>query len=627
MDENGKLSPTFTRRAFIVLGAQAGVFGVLAGRLGWLQLWKGDDYRSQAESNRVNNIMIVPSRGEIVDKFGVPLAISAVNYTVVVVPEQAKDLNAVLETIRREIGLEDRLIKRTLKTARQSPPYAPVPIRSNLTWEQVARLELMHHRLPGVTITADKTRSYLLGEPTAHVIGYVAKVNKAEQQNATDPLLRVPEYRIGKSGMERGFESQLRGTPGRREVEVNVTGREVRVLHETPSKDGDKLVLTLDATLQQLVQDRLAMHQSAAAVVMDVHTGDVLACASHPSFDPNLFVTGLPPDIWDVWNNDPARPMNNKVLVGQYPPGSTFKMVTAMAALEAGVIDAHSTAFCPGYMEFGNHRFHCWKKEGHGTVNVIQALAQSCDTFFYKIANQVGIDKISEMANRLGLGQIYDVGIIEQKAGLLPTQAWKKKELGASWQQGETIVASIGQGYMLATPLQLAIMASRLVNGGKAVVPRMVQQIGSIKVKTPVFPSLNLNPAHLQMMKDGMDMVVLDPRGTAHGSRILEDGFAMGGKTGTSQVKRITAAERARGVRRQGDLPWHLRHHALFVGYAPAPNPRFACAVIVEHGESGSGAAAPVARDIMLAVQERAAGRTPSWTPAMQSDAPDGGVG
>ncbi len=627
MDDKGGLSATFTRRAFIVLAAQTAFFGVLAGRLGWLQLVQGDAYRNQAESNRVNNIMVVPSRGEIVDKFGVPLAISAMNYTAVVVPEQAKDLPKVLNTIRDEIGLEDRLMKRALRTAKQSPPYAPVPIRTNLTWEQVARLELMHHRLPGVTITADKTRSYLLAQPTAHVIGYVAKVNKAEQATATDPLLRVPEYRIGKSGLERGYEAQLRGVPGRREVEVNVTGREVRVLQETPSQDGDRLTLTLDATLQQLVQDRLAQHQSAAAVVMDVHTGDVLACASHPSFDPNLFVTGLPPDIWDVWNNDPARPMNNKVLVGQYPPGSTFKMVTAMAALDAGVIDVNTHAFCPGYMEFGNHRFHCWKKEGHGSVNLFLALAQSCDTFFYKLANQVGIDKISEMANRLGLGQMYDIGILEQKTGLLPTKDWKKKALGSSWQQGETIVASIGQGYILATPLQLAVMGARLVNGGKAVVPRLVQQIGNQKLKVPEFPSLNLNPEHLQMVKQGMDMVVLDPRGTAHGARIMEDGFAMGGKTGTSQVKRITMAERASGVRRQGDLPWHLRHHALFVGYAPAPNPRFACAVIVEHGESGAGAAAPVARDIMQAVQERAAGRTPTWTPEPLGDAASGGVG
>lgn len=627
MEDKSGLSATFTRRAFVVLAAQTAFFGLLAGRLGWLQLVEGDDYRNQAESNRVNNIMVVPSRGEIVDKFGVPLAISAMNYSVVVVPEQAKDLPKVLNTIRSEIGLEDRLIKRALRTARQSPPYAPVPIRTNLTWEQVARLELMRHRLPGVTITADKTRSYLLSQPTAHVIGYVAKVNKAEQERASDPLLRVPEYRIGKSGLERGYEDRLRGTPGRREVEVNVTGREVRVLQETASVDGDKLTLTLDATLQQLVQDRLAQHQSAAAVVMDVHNGDILACASHPSFDPNLFVTGLPPDIWDVWNNDPARPMNNKVLVGQYPPGSTFKMVTALAALEAGIIDKNTHAFCPGFMEFGNHRFHCWKKEGHGSVDVFQALAQSCDTFFYKIANAVGIDKISEMAARLGLGQSYDIGIVEQKPGLLPTKAWKKKALGTSWQQGETIVASIGQGYILATPLQLAVMAARLVNGGKAVVPRLVQQIGTQKLKVPDFPSINLNPDHVQMMKTGMDMVVLDPRGTAHGSRILEEGFAMGGKTGTSQVKRITAAERARGVRRQSDLPWHLRHHALFVGYAPAPNPRFACAVIVEHGESGSGAAAPVARDIMLATQERAAGRTPSWTPTAPTENVGGGTG
>jgi penicillin-binding protein 2 len=611
MDDSAKLQHIFTRRAFMVMLAQGAVFGGLAARLGWLQLVQGDDYRSQAESNRINNVMLVPTRGEIVDRFGVPLAISTINYTAVVVPEQAEDLEKVLNTIRDEIGLEDRLIKRTLKTAAQSPKYAPVPVRSNLGWEQVARLELMHHKLPGVSITADKTRFYPLKEPTAHLVGYVGKVNKAEQEGKVEPLLRVPDYRIGKSGIERAFEDNLRGHPGRKEVEVNVTGREVRMLREIPSKDGAKLTLTIDATLQQLVQERLSEHQSAAAIVMDIHNGDVVACASNPSFDPNLFVTGLPPEIWDSWSNDPAKPMNNKVIVGQYPPGSTFKMVTALAAMEAGVVDENFFVSCPGFMDMGSHRFHCWKKEGHGSVNVFMALAQSCDTFFYKVANQVGIDKIADMARRLGMGKPVGIGLLEEKPGLIPDKAWKKKELGASWQGGETVVASIGQGYILTTPLQLAVMTARLVTG-KAVVPRLIHQIGEQVLPNPAFAQLNIDPAHLKMVTTGMEMVTQE-RGTAYGSRIIQPEYAMAGKTGTSQVRRISKADRARGVK-QEDLLWQHRHHALFVGYAPVHAPRYACAVIVEHGASGSGAAAPVARDIMLSVQERADGKTPSWT-------------
>jgi penicillin-binding protein 2 len=322
-------------------------------------------------------------------------------------------------------------------------------------------------------------------------------------------------------------------------------------------------------------------------------------------------VTGLPPEIWDSWSNDPAKPMNNKVIVGQYPPGSTFKMVTALAAMEAGVVDENFFVSCPGFMDMGSHRFHCWKKEGHGSVNVFMALAQSCDTFFYKVANQVGIDKIADMARRLGMGKPVGIGLLEEKPGLIPDKAWKKKELGASWQGGETVVASIGQGYILTTPLQLAVMTARLVTG-KAVVPRLIHQIGEQVLPNPAFAQLNIDPAHLKMVTTGMEMVTQE-RGTAYGSRIIQPEYAMAGKTGTSQVRRISKADRARGVK-QEDLLWQHRHHALFVGYAPVHAPRYACAVIVEHGASGSGAAAPVARDIMLSVQERADGKTPSWT-------------
>jgi penicillin-binding protein 2 len=593
---------SFTRRAFVIGGVQGLALAALGLRLSWLQVVEGEKYRTLAENNRINVKILPPSRGQIVDRFGVPLATNLQNFQVLVTPEQVESLEKTLRDLQSYIAIDESSIKKALRYAKRNPKYVPVEVRDKLNWDEVSHVELNLAKLPGVSIQAGDFRSYPYKEATGHIVGYVGRVS--EQDMNGDPLLSMPGFQVGKSGVEKKYEQQLQGNPGKAEVEVNVHGRAVRELGRTASIQGSRLILSIDAEYQRFVQQRLSTERSAAAIVMDAVTGAVYALANHPSFDPNTFAGGISAMDWEQLRDDPANPLNNKVIGGLYPPGSTFKVCTALAGLEAGIINEHTTAFCPGHYDFGNTRFHCWKAGGHGTVNVVRALAESCDTYFYKMSTAVGIDRIAEMARRLGIGSNLDFDLPETKAGIVPDTAWKKKQVDKTWHQGETINASIGQGYMLASPLQLAIMTARIVNGGKAVKPWLAGYAGDKQIYKINEESLGLNPRHLELVRKGMEAVLL-PGGTAVASRIKEEGMEMGGKTGTSQVKRITKAERAAGLRRQEDFPWHLRHHALFIGYAPVGNPRYVCAVIVEHGGSGSGAAAPIAHDIMLEVQKR----------------------
>ncbi len=596
MDDDALIGLRLTRRSLVV-GAGAGlIFTTLAGRLAWLQVVQGNKYRMLAESNRINVKILPPLRGQILDRFGVPLADNTRNFRVVVTPEQAKPLTQTMARLAEKLGLRDDEIARVLKEARHAPSFATIEVRDYLTWEQVATVEVNLPNLPGVAIEEGWARLYPFAESTAHIVGYVGA--PAKEDGADNPLLRVPGFRVGKSGMEKALESELRGIAGDQQVEVNVVGREVRELSRHAPENGDRLTLSIDAELQQQLQDRLAQERSASAVIMDVTTGAVYALASHPSFDPNQFSRQLTTGLWQELLNDETKPLSNKAVSGQYPPGSTFKMVTAMAALEAGIINEHTSVFCPGHYNFGSMKFHCWKPEGHGTVNVVRALQHSCDVFFYEIGNRVGIDRIAQMAHRLGLGERLGIELAEEQPGLVPDRDWKRKKMKEKWLPGETINASIGQGYMLATPLQLATMVSRLTNGGRAVKPWLVGMADDHVVHDGKYPDLGLDPAHLKLVMDGMWRVVNEPGGTAYGSRLKLPDATMGGKTGTSQVRRITAAMRAAGVRNE-TLPWKHRHHALFVGYAPTENPRYAIGVIVEHGVGGSKAAAPVARDLL----------------------------
>jgi len=592
---------TFTRRAFLVGGIQASLLGVLGGRLAWLQISQGQKYRVLSDQNRINVKIKAPERGQIVDRFGVPVATNERDYRLVMVPEQAGDLMKSLETLREYIAINDETIEKTIKRAKRTSAYMPVEITNNLRWEDVARVEVNITDLPGVAVETGEKRVYPYGKALAHLVGYTASVNEKDIEKDDNPVLKLPGFKIGKTGIERKFDLLMRGEAGNAQVEVNVLGREVRELDAQASKNGQRVELTLDSKLQTFVYNRLSTEKSASAVIMDVHTGAVYALASYPTYDPNIMSNGIPQTLWDELMAVPGSPMTNKAVSGQYPPASTFKMITALAGLEAGLTNSRRRIRCKGYYEFKTDRFHCWKGWGHGNLNLEQALAQSCDVYFYELAVEVGIEKIAAMARKFGLGELSGIELIEDRSGLMPDKKWKQGKYGKFWTPGNTINASIGQGYTLTTPLQLAVMTARMVNGGYAVRPHVIMQ-NDIK-----FPALGVNPKHIAQIQQGMNAVVNSEKGTAKKSRIIEDGMQMAGKTGTAQVQRITMAQRRAGIKNE-DLEWKRRHHALFCGYAPVHNPRYACSVVVEHGVGGSKAAAPIARDLLYEVQKRGAG-------------------
>lgn len=609
---------SFTRRALFIGAMQGALLSLMVARLGWLQLSEGQRYKTLADKNRINIKLLPPSRGLILDRQGQPLAVNTQNFRAILIPEQTEDMKASLKRLKGLIALTDKEIEGTIERASKSAKFLKVEIKDNLTWEEVATIEVNLPDLPGISIDVGEVRDYPDGLPMAHLIGYVGAFSKGVVDE--DPLLTLPGFKVGKTALEKTYDSALRGLAGASEVEVNVLGREVRELRNKPAVKGKALVLTVDSTLQNFTQARIAMERSASAVVMNPKTGEVYALASHPSFDPNVFARGIPTDLWEELLNDPGHALTNKAIAGQYPPGSTFKMVTALAGLEAGKISQHTKHYCPGFFNFGNAKFHCWKKEGHGSVNVVRALAESCDTFFYEIANDIGIDRIAEMGRKLGMGDKLGFELAEERPGLMPDKNWKRRELGQSWHPGETIVAAIGQGYVQTTPLQLAVMTSRLVNGGFAVEPWVAGYVGDERQHPATWASLGVQKENLDLVLQGMYEVVNTPKGTALGSRITIAGQEMGGKTGTAQVRRITRAQRDAGVKNE-DLPWQDRHHALFVGYAPVVDPHYVCSVVVEHGVGGSKVAAPIAKDLLMEAQRLALANIPLQAQAAEKKA------
>ncbi|MEQ8509261.1 MAG: penicillin-binding protein 2 [Rhodospirillaceae bacterium] len=592
----------FNRRAVVLGGGQALLISALVGRMYYLQVVEADRYRMLAEENRINLRLLPPPRGRVVDRFGVPLALNRQNFRVLVVSEQTRDLAATLDALADVIELSEYDRDRVQREVRRRRSFVPVTVRENLNWEDMARIQVNAPDLPGVIVDEGLARHYPQVQTAAHVLGYVSSVD--EDDLTGDPLLQLPGFRIGKAGMEQKFDLALRGVGGNSQVEVNALGRVIRELERKEGEAGEDLVLTLDERLQRFAAERLGA-ESAASVVMDIHTGEVLLMASTPSFDPNAFNRGLTQREWNALSGDPRAPMTNKAISGQYSPGSTFKMVVALAALEQGAITPEQTVYCRGHTNLGSRRFHCWEKRGHGNMDMVQAIAQSCDVYFYEVARRIGVDRIAEMARRFGLGAATDVGLPGERPGLIPTEAWKRATRGEPWHQGETFNVGIGQGAVLTTPMQLAVMSARLATG-LAVEPVLTRQImagkSMMKRPTTAFASLNINPAHLAVARRGMFEVLNGPRGTARASKLKLDGVQMSGKTGTTQVKRITMAQRDAGLPDKDEIPWNERTHALFVAYAPEDSPRYALSVIVEHGGGGSAVAAPIARDIMTEV-------------------------
>ncbi len=589
-----------TRRALLLGGAQAAFIAVLGARLRYMQVEEAEAYRLLAEENRINMRLIPPTRGLILDRNGRLIAGNEQNYRVVITREDAGDVEAVLARLASIIPLSPESLERTRKEMDRRSAFVPIVVADWLRWEDLAVVAVNAPALPGVTPEVGLSRHYPLIGDFAHVVGYVGPVSETDLAalENPDPLLEIPKFQIGKIGVERWMEDELRGRAGTKQIEVNAVGRVMRELDRQEGVAGADIRLTIDAEVQNFVQARLG-EESAAAVVMDVTNGDLIAIASAPSFDPNLFVRGISQADYSLLMENDHRPLANKTVQGAYPPGSTFKMVTALAALEVGGITPQTRVYCPGYMEFGGRRFHCWKHGGHGTVDLETALKVSCDVYFYDVAQRTGIDAIAAMGRRLGLGMRHDLPMSAISEGVMPDKAWKQEWHKADWRVGDTVNASIGQGYVLTSPLQLAVMTARLATG-RAVVPRLLRAIGAEEMPVPEAPDLGIPPEHLAAIRRGMDAVVNAQGGTAVASRIADDTMLFAGKTGTSQVRNISVAERAAGVIKNEQLPWNRRDHALFVGYAPANAPRYAVSVVVEHGGGGSAVAAPVARDAIL---------------------------
>jgi penicillin-binding protein 2 len=594
---------TFTRRSLGLGGGMSLVFAILAGRLYQLQIRDGDQYMTQAEDNRINERLLAPPRGRIFDRFGVELANNRRNYRVLLVAEQATGgVEKALNMIGEVITLTDVQRKRVMTTLAQNRKFVPVPVAENLSWEEFSRINLHLPYLPGVQPDVGETRDYPFSDELVHILGYVAQVSPDDKKNDEDPLLDIPGYRVGKRGIERQFDEQLRGEAGASRVEVNAYGRVIRELGHDPGVPGKDIWLTIDREVQQFVSQRLG-NESAACIVTDIATGDIIAMASTPGYDPNLFNVGISSDDWRALTGSDHKPLLNKVMDGVYPPGSTFKPVVAAAAVEAGLATPDYRVFCTGALTLGNHTFHCWKKGGHGTLDLEGALKHSCDVFFYETARRLGIDKIQEVALELGLGETTGIELPGERSGFIPTRAWKKKRYGVAWQQGDTLSCGIGQGYVTATPLQLAVETSRIASGLK-VSPRLVHMVGGELAHREAPTPLNLSEEGLARVREGMNQVTNVPGGTAYAFRINEPGFEMAGKTGTAQVRAYSREEHLRGVTKDSALDWKLRDHGLFIAFAPVSQPKYACACIVEHGAVGHPQVL-IARDVLLFTQKR----------------------
>ena len=613
--EDARGQAVFTRRALLLGAGQLGIFGALAARLYRVQIVEGGRYATLSDSNRINVRPVAPPRGRILDRTGTVLGGNQINWRALLIAGQA-DADAAIDGFARVVPLTDTeraRVERELHARRRRS--VPVMLREFLTWEEMARIEVNAPDLPGVAVDAGTTRTYPFGPALAHVVGYVAPPN--DEDVAEDPALGLPGLRIGRAGMEKAQDEALRGQPGAIQLEVNAAGRVIRELDRQEGVPGQELGLTIDAGLQEAVLRRLG-DESASAVVLDARNGEVLAMTTTPSFDPTLFNSGVSQAQWVEWTRNRRTPLINKASAGLYPPGSTFKMVVAAAGLDAGVIGPKDRIHCPVFLDLGDTRFHCWSKHGHGSLDMRGGLKNSCDVFFYEVARRAGIDRVAAMANRFGIG--VDLGIERPGArrGLMPTRAWRRAH-GKAWNIGDTISCGIGQGYIQTTPLALATYVARIASG-RAVQPHLTRTVDGAMQKGAApedWPALDLPERSLHLLREGMWAVVNEGGGTAPGARLALPGVQLAGKTGSSQVRHVSRSQREHGFD-SAKLAWEFRPHALFVCYAPYDAPRYAVAVVVEHGNAGAAAAAPLGRDIMA----DALTRDPAAPPRTQPNAP-----
>ena len=620
MKRDNKGRPTFNRRAVLLGGVQVAVFGGIAARLYKLQVSEHGKYALMAQENSISERLTAPQRGLITDRFGVILAGNQQHWRALFMPVLAPDPATVLDNFAKLVPLEDGERARIAADLADRPHYIPVLLKDYLQWPEMAALEVNTPDLPGVIVEVGSSRVYPFGPMLAHAVGYVARPNQAEAR--ADAVLALPGMRVGRSGAEAGQDLALRGAPGFVQTETNVHGEIVRQVAHDAGTTGQTVTLALDSGLQAMALQRLN-GQAGAAVVLDAQTGEILAMASNPSFDPQLFDKGVPAATWAAWMADPAHPLQNKCTAGLFAPGSTFKPTVALAALKCGALTEDTYLTCQGSLTLGDHTFWCDNHVAHGTIRLTTALQVSCDVFFYQVALMTGIDRIAAMANTLGIGTDLGLDVPNAATGLVPTLEWAAAR-HIHWARGNTVVQGIGQGYNEVTPMALATMIARIASG-MAVGPHMARRLGGALQdgSDPAdWLALDVDDRHLALVRQGLFAAVNTPAGTAWASRLTLPNVQMAGKTGTAQVHDNTAAEKMKNFN-DAHMAWADRPNGLFVGFAPYDNPRYAIAVIIEHGLFGAQSAAPAARDIMTyALTADPAGRDAPLGTAVSQVAP-----
>jgi len=606
--DNVKKLSSINRRMFITGSLKFLVMIGIVSRLFFLQVKENKKYLTLSDKNRIREWKLAPVRGEFHDYFGNVIAGNFEAYQLHIIPEQVEDFRYVIYRVKDLLELSDKQFNRVLKKKNEIKPWETLIVSDNLSWEKFSKINNHLYDLNGVKPVISISRNYPYKENFTHLIGYVSQAN--ENDIETSEAIKknfVPGLKVGKVGLEKSFEEKLIGSNDIERYEVNAYGRRISQLEFQKGKKGKTLRLTIDTEIQKLTNE-LLKDQAGSICVMDIYTGAIIAMQSSPSFDPNLFVFGISKDDWQLIRNDPMKPLVNKTLQGNYSPGSTIKPIVALSALENGIINTNFTVNCRGHkhpLELYGQSYHCWKKEGHGFMNLRNAMKQSCDTYFYEVARKLGVDKLSETAKKFGLGkEVFGNLFSIEKKGLIPNTQWKKNALGQSWLLGETVITGIGQGYIQTTPIQLCLMTAQIANGGYKIYPHLVVDKNDKEQPLDKFTPLYENSKNIRIVQDAMYASTNEVRGTSYRSRIDDIKYQFAGKTGTAQVKKITAKDRELDLK-TFEIPYEERDHALYVAFGPYKSPRYALSVIVEHGGNGSTTAAPMAKKLFKQIIDR----------------------
>ncbi len=587
--EDKKQYLALNRRSFLLYFLKLSLFSVVGWRLYNIQIKDSEKYKTLSKNNQIDIEILYPLRGEILDIQNNVLVSNKKVYDVYVIPEKTSNINETLKQISKIIKIDFAKRRKIIELTKKVKKFEKIKIFENIEWHQLEKIETNKLNIEGIFISQDYMRVYKYGKIFSHILGYINKPN--EKELSLPFITNMPNLDIGKEGLERVFNPILVGKAGQREVEVNSLGRIIREISRKDSIKGNDLKLTLDLRLQEYSLNLLNSYRAGSIVVMNIENGHLLCMASTPSYDPNKIIKKPNQEYWNSILQNKLSPLTFRSVQGLYAPGSTFKMIVAIAGLYYGVIDTKTKHFCNGKISLGDRLYHCWKNNGHGSMTVEQAIQESCDVFFYEISKKIGIDKIASVARDFGLGKTYDIPLVNQKNGIVPSKNWKKEKLGESWYPGETLISAIGQGFVLANPLQLANMTSIIASNGKIIEPKIIND-----GKYSNFKKIEKYQEAIKIIKKSMFKVVNEQKGTAFKSRSKKIKFS--GKTGTSQVRRITVAERESEDFRKKEIEWNKRDHALFVGYMPYDNPKYSISVVIEHGGSGASTAAPIAKQV-----------------------------